>query len=357
MKEEEGMRYQRRWIYLGFIVFFLGILCTGCAKENPEIKNVLAQNIDAVGGLDKVSDIDNYSFKLRNQTIYLSSEGIMKMTLENDPVITEVILVSSERADKNCFNNLTEYEGFEKSMLQGLAKIRTGLFTLDEYRGQLEYHGEKKFGPKNLHMLTTVEGNLNMEFYVDSADFLLKRVVFSGFSDETGQYEVNHDFVSFQEVDGVTIPESWFVSQVGTRGSLQTAADVQLNLDLPENFFSQLEVNVGEVEIETGRLGGSITDINLGRGNMLTIGTNWTSTCVENAGLQAGDKLVLEILNEELELDFYTTQPPREAYAAGAKLLIPNRQSENFIIYIIDETYGEMAEQLEPLMPIRVKKQ
>jgi len=356
MLKEEDMRYQTRWIYFGFLMVFLCIFCFGCTQEDPEIKNLLTQNIEAIGGQEKVSQVDNYSFKLGNQTIFLSPNGLMKVTSGEDPVFTEITLVSSQLAKKNCFNNITEYEGFEKFMLQGLAKIRGALFTLENYRSQLEYNGLKKFGPKNHHMLTTKEGDLDIEFYLDSTDFLLKRIVFSGFSEEEGKYEVNHDFVSFQEVDGVKIPESWFASQVGTRGSLQNAEDVKFNLDLPEGFFTHLDVNVGEVEIETGSLGGSIIDVNLMREDRLTIGTNWTNSCMEEAGFQSGDKLVLEIADKELDLNFYNTQPPRDTYSAGAKLLVPNRQSENYIIYILDAAYGNMTEQLEPLMPIRLKK-
>ena len=354
--KEEGMRYRTQWIHFGCLVVFLFIFCLGCTQEDPEIKNLLAQNIEAIGGQEKVSQVENYSFKLGEQTIFLSPKSLMKVTSGEDPVLTEVTLVSPQLAKKNCFNNITEYKGFEKFMLQSLAKIRSALFTLENYRGQLEYHGLKKFGPKNHHMLTTKEGDLDIEFYVDSTDFLLKRIVFSGMSEETGKYEVNHDFVSFQEIDGVKIPESWFASQVGTRGNLQNAADVKLNLDLPEGFFTNLDVNVGEVEIETGSLGGSITDVNPMRGNRLTIGTNWTNSCMEDAGFQTGDTLVLEIADKNLDLDFYNAQPPRDAYSEGAKLLVPNRQSENYIIIIVDAAYGDMTEQLEPLMPIRVKK-
>ena len=350
------MKHQTRWICLGFLVVFLCIFCFGCAQEDPEIKKLMTQNIEAIGGQEKVSQVENYSFKLGNQTIFLSPNGLMKVTSGEDPVFTEVTLASSQLAKKNCFNNITEYMGFEKFMLQGLAKIRSALFTLENYRGQLEYHGLKKFGPKNHHMLTTKEGNLDIEFYLDSTDFLLKRIVFSGFSEETGKSEFNHDFVSFQEVDGFKIPESWFASQVGTRGSLQNAVDVKFNLDLPEGFFTNLDVNIGEVEIETGSLGGSIVDFNLNRGNRLTISTNWTNSCIEDAGFQTGDKLVLEIADKEIDLDFYSTQPPRDAYLEGAKLLVPNQQSENYIIYILDAAYGDMTEQLEPLMPIRVNK-
>ena len=344
---------------LNFLFFAFVTICflyTSCAKEDPEIKNLLDKNIEAAGGMEKISQVENYSFKIGNQTVYLSSEGEMKMVSGTEPVITDVILASSRGAKRNCFNQISEYEGFEKAEIQSLAKIRSALFTLENYKGQLELHGLKQFGPKNYHMLTSKEGDLDVEFYIDSEDFLLKRLVFSGFSNETGKYEVNHDFVSFQEVDGVKIPESWFASQVGTRGSLQQAKDVAFNQELAGNFFSDHEINAGEVEIGEGLLNGNVIDFNLMRGNRLMIGTNFTQSCFLNAGFNSGDKLILEIADTEMEVDFYDSQPPRSAYSGDSVLMIPNRRSENFVVYILSPDYSEMAERLEPLMSIDVKK-
>jgi hypothetical protein len=344
---------------LNFLFFAFVTICflyTSCAKEDPEIKNLLDKNIEAAGGMEKISQVENYSFKIGNQTVYLSSEGEMKIVSGTEPVITDVILASSRGAKRNCFNQISEYEGFEKAEIQSLAKIRSALFTLENYKGQLELHGLKQFGPKNYHMLTSKEGDLDVEFYIDSEDFLLKRLVFSGFSDETGKYEVNHDFVSFQEVDGVKIPESWFASQVGTRGSLQQATDVAFNQELAGNFFSDHEINAGEVEIGEGLLNGNVIDFNLMRGNRLMIGTNFTQSCFLNAGFNSGDKLILEIADTEMEVDYYDSQPPRSAYSGDSVLMIPNRRSENFVVYILSPDYSEMAERLEPLMSIDVKK-
>ena len=350
------MRRPKGLNFLFIVLVTLFFLCTNCAKEDPEIKNLLDKNIEAVGGLEKISQIENYSFKIDSQTVYLSSEGKMKIVSGNEPVITDVVLASPTGTKRNCFNQISEYEDLEKAEIQSLAKIRSALFTLNNYKGQLELLGLKKFGPKNYHMLTSKEGDLDVEFYIDSEDFLLKRLVFSGFNEETGKYEVNHDFVSFQEVEGIKIPESWFASQVGTRGSLQQATDVQFNQELAEGFFSDHEINAGAVEIGEGRMNGNVVDFNLARGNRLMIGTNFTQSCFQNAGFQSGDKLILEVADTAMEVDFYDSQPPRSAYSGDSILMIPNRRSENFVVYILSPDYSEMAERLEPLMSIDVKK-
>jgi hypothetical protein len=355
MKGGWSMHQKSKWISLGVIMVFSVFFSSGCSQEDPEIKNLIAKNVEAVGGEEKLAEIKNYSFKLGEQTVYLSSTGLMKLTSGKDPVVTEAILASAKGATRNCFNIISDYEGFDKATYQALAKIRSAFFTLSSYKDQLEYHGLKKFGPKNLHMLTAKEGELDVEFYIDSEDLLTKRIVFSGFSDETGKYEVNHDFVSFQEVEGIKIPESWFASQVGTRGNLNQVTDVKINVDLSDDFFRSSDVNVGEVEMSEGRLKGNVVDFGRMRGNRFQISTNWTNDCIQNAGFQAGDKLTLDVAGIHIELDFYDQQPPRSAYSSGA-LLIPNRQSENFIVYILTSEYGDFSEKLEPLMPIQVAK-
>jgi len=343
-------------IYLGIALAVICLISPACSQGDPEIRNILAENIEAAGGQSNLDGIKNYSFKQGSQTIYLSNEGVMKVTSGEDPIITEVILASAQGVRRNCFNQVTEYEGFERSVNQSLAKLQSALFTLSNYKKDLTYQGLKQFGPKSLHMLTAVEGDLNVEFYIDSEDHLLKRLVFSGYSEDGGQYETNYDFVSFQEVNGIKIPESWFASQVGTRGSLQNAENVQFNLDLPSDFFASDAVNVGEVEIGEGRLNGRIVDFNMDRGNRLTISTNWTETCIEQAGFQNEDRLNLDVADRGIELVFYAQSPPREAYSSGANFMMPNARMGNYVIYILSPEQSDLLEELEPLMAIKTEK-
>lgn len=350
------MSHRNLGIYLGIVLTAICLIYPGCLQSDPEIKNILAENIDAVGGQLNLEKIQNYSFTQGGQTVYLSAEGVMKVTSGKHPIITEVTLSSAQGTRRNCFNQITEYEGFEKSISQSLAKIESALFSLSNYKGQLTYLGLKQFGPKSLHMLTAMEDDLNVEFYIDSEDHLLKRLVFSGYSEDGGLFESNYDFVSFQEVEGIKIPESWFVSQVGTRGSLQNVENVKFNLELPPEFFESDAVNVGEVEIGEGSLNGRIVDFNMDRGNRLTISTNWTETCIEQAGFQNEDKLNLDVAGREIDLVFYAQSPPREAYSSGANFMMPNPRIGNYVIYILSPELSDMLEELEPLMSIKTEK-
>jgi hypothetical protein len=280
----------------------------------------------------------------------------MKMTVGKAPIITEVILVNQEGVRRNCFNNIAHLEGSDAAVYRVLAKLRSGLFTLRGFEGELAYQELRQFGPQQMHFLTTSEGDLQVEFFLDADTHLLKRLVMKGYDEaQGGNYEVNHDFGPYQEADGLKLPSSWFSSRVGTRGSEFEIQDVRLNPDLDPDFFTSLDVNVGDVEINPGELKGNLVEFAFQRGR-LQLGTNWTNRCIEGAGFKPNDTLVLAIQDREIEVEFFNAQPPREAMGSGNHVMMPNFRSENYNIYLMSEEYQDLAEALEPLMPIRLTK-
>ena len=343
---------KNRWLICFLcLAFLLGSVLMSCSRAN----NIVEENIKAAGGAENLMQVKNFSFKFGSTTYYMSSDGTMKLTQGTDPIITEVILVDKDGAKRNCFNKITELTGHQKSTYQSLAKLRSGLFTLAHFKGELEFKGLKKFGPEEHYMLTTNAGDLEVEFYLDSEEYTIKRLVFKGFNPSGDKYEVNHDFGPYQEINGMKIPSSWFDSQVGARGATYEVGDVKLNQSLEEGFFSKLEVNVGRVEIEQAALNGNVVQSAFRR-NRLTIDTNWTDDCIQKAGFAAKDKLILEIGDRAIALDFYDSPPPRGAFRPGTNYMFPNQRSENYIIYITSSEGKDLVEKIEPLLPIRVKK-
>jgi len=349
------MAWRRFGTFLAGSFLLLTIVLPPHSQGELSAKEILEKNIQAAGGKDKLSQVKNFSFRFGTTTYYLSTDGIMKLKEGKEPIITEVIIADKEKVRRNCFNKTAELTGIQKSMYQSLARLWSGLFTLIHFKGQLEFQGLKSFGPEKHYLLTTKVGDLQLEFYLDSADILLKRVVFKGFEPSQGKYEVNHDFGPYQEIDGMKIPTSWFSSQIGARGSTYRVSDLKFNEPLDKGFFSRLDVNVGEVKIEEAALKGNIVESRFQR-NRLLIDTNWTDDCVGRAGFKAQDKLILEIAEVEVEIDFYDSQPPRDLIGPGAKFMVPNLQNENYLIILGPEEYQKLSEKLEPLLPIRVRK-
>lgn len=343
-----------RVLFAGLVVF-LGSFLLLYAQANLSVKDIVRKNIQAAGGPEALSEVKHYSFKHDLKTYYMATSGLMKLTTGKEPVITEVILVDEDKVKRNCFNKITELAGLVKSIYQCLTKLRCGLFTLANFKDQLEFKGLKSFGPKKHYMLTTDMGKLKVEFYLDADEFTLKRLVFKGFDQSRGKYEVNHDFGPYQEINGIKIPSSWFSSQVGTRGSNYGISDVKINPSIDKDFFSSIEVNVGEVKIAEGALSGNIIESSFRR-NMLQMSTNWTDECIKGAGFKAKDKLILQMADKEIEIDFYESFPPRETIGPGSKFMVPNRRSENYLIFLISPEYKQLLEEIVPLLPIQVKR-
>lgn len=338
------------------LVFVLSLALPTWAQQQDAVREIIEKNIQAAGGADKISQIKNFSFKDNGTTYYLSAKGQMKMTSGKDPVITEVILVDQTSAKRNCFNKLSDFGPLLEQTFRIRAKLYSGLFTLSNFKDDLEFQGPRRFGPKEHYLLTTQTKDLEIEFYVDTEDSLLKRLVFRGHNPDFGKYEINHDIGPYQDIQGLTIPSSWFGSQIGTRGNTHQVSDVRWNLELGENFFSKYDVNVGKTDFSGGVLNGNIVDFSTMRGGGLMISTNWTDDCIQRAGFESENKLILFIGKRQLEVDFYTSQPPRSAYREGAVLMLPSREDENFVVYILASGYQDLAESLEPLLAIQIKK-
>jgi len=326
------------------------------SNYDTETEDIVLRNIESAGGSERISKISTYVFKAGPRYYYMSSEGIMKMTSGSEPVITEVILTTPERVIRNCYNRIGDLKPLLASTYQSFAKLRCGLFTLMYFSGQLEYKREKKIGNNNYIVLTSKEGVLDVEILVDTSDYLIKRFNLNGYGPSEGRYQINCEFRDYQEVDGIMLPDNWFISQPGTRGILHEITNIRFNPDIPSDFFSSIELNAGEVEINPGILKGNVMTVELIRETNLMISTNWTNDHLQKAGLKTGDNLQLQIDHEKISLDLFESLPPKNAYSPGSVIMIPSRNDENYVIYLLSPDYKHFIEILTPLFPIQVSK-
>jgi hypothetical protein len=340
------------------MIAFIFSVVTLYSQSNPktEIEKIIEKNIETAGGLEILSKINAYSFDAGPRHYYISTTGIMKMTSGKDPVITEIILTTPEGVIRNCYNRAGELRPLLSSTYQALAKLRCGFFTLMKFADQLEYQGEKKIGSRNYIVLTSKEGVLDVEILVDTEDYRIKRFSLKGFGPEEGNYEINHEINSYQEVEGIKLPTAWFSSQLDFRGILHEISNIQINPELKSDFFSSLELNAGQAEAVPGHLKGNIMRIEPFRETNLMISTNWTKEHTLSAGFNNGDELILEINGEKIGLLFFELIPPKKAYNPGSVLMIPSRSDENYVILLLSSDYKHLIESLTPLFPIQISK-
>jgi hypothetical protein len=341
------------------VLLLVALSSPSSAGEDLSLKAVVQKNIEASGGRDKLSQVQNFSFRTGDTKFVVAASEDLKLSSGKDPVVTEVIQVKDGRVQRNSYNTVTDVSDPEKGVFLTLARLYAGLFSLVKFEEGLKLEGLKSFGPEKLYHLTAKSGVLKVDFFLRPDDFHLKRLVFRGSTSDGNTYEVNTDFGPFEAVEGFNIPLSWFSSQVGTRGSLAEVTEVKLNQPLPGGFFSELKVNVGVTEAGPGQLKGNVLDFNSSPyGLMVT--TNWRNNDIEKAGLRTGDKLSFLAEGVESEVIFYATPgeiPDRSELAKGARLMMPMpRGGDTYVIQFIAVDTAPVASKLKPLTRIEIRK-
>lgn len=340
------------------VFLWMALSSPSSAGEDLSSKALVQKNIEASGGREKLSQVQNLSFRTGNTRFVIAASGELKLSTGKDPVVTEVILVKDGRVRRNSYNTITDIPDPEKTVHLALARLYAGLFSLMKFEGELKLEGFKSFGPEKLYHLTAKSGALNVDFFLRPDDSHLKRLVFHGKTTDGDIYEVNTDFGPFEAVEGFNIPLSWFSSQVGTRGNLAEVTEVKLNQPLREDMFSRLEVNVGTVEAGLGRLKGNVLDFNSSPYG-LSISTNWKKSDVEKAGLRTGDKLSFLLGGAESELVFYATAaevPIRNESVQGVQAMTMPWFGDTCVIQFIGVNTAQIVPQLKPLAPIEIRK-
>ncbi|OGD22723.1 MAG: hypothetical protein A2Y69_05775 [Candidatus Aminicenantes bacterium RBG_13_59_9] len=342
------------------IFLLMALSSPSSAGEDLSLKALIQKNIEASGGREKLSQVQNLSFRTGNTRFVIAASGELKLSTGKDPVVTEVILVKDGRVQRNSYNTITDIPDPEKTVYLTLARLYAGLFSLWKYEDQLKLEGMAAFGPEKLYHLTlTKPGSIKVDFFLRPDDFRLKRLVFQGKTTDGDIYEVNTDFGPFEPAEGLNIPLSWFSSQVGTRGNLAEVTEVKLNQPLSGDFFSELKVNVGMTEAEPGRMKGNVLDFNSSAYG-LSVSTNWRKNDIEKAGLRTGDKLSFLVEGVESEVVFYATPgeiPNQSELAQGARLMMPMpRGGDTYVIQFIAVDTAPIASKLKPLTPIEIRK-
>ncbi len=355
------MRRMSKWQWAAGSLALLASAGLLAAQTDLSLKDVLRKNIEAAGGKAKLAQIKTLAFRTGGAQNFVSAAGDLKVVTGKAPAVTEAVLVAGGKAVRNSFGVESEITGPQVTVYRTMAKLYAGLFSLAKFEGQLALVGVKSFGPERFYDLTPSgpAGPVAVHFFLRTDDFLLKRLVFTGKTPEGDKYEVNYDFAPFEDVEGLSLPLSWFASQVGTRGNLTELSEVKANVALDKAFFKKAEVNIGRIEASPGQLKGNVLDWNASPFG-LTIITNWTRKNIEAAGLKTGDKLVLLIGEDELGLTFYAQSselPPRDEMAKVGRLLAPvPRGGETFAIQIIGGEGEALAAKLAPLASLSVKK-
>jgi hypothetical protein len=366
-EQEAGMMNSARGRRAAAVMVALVLASAGRAAVpgRPTLKEILRKNIEASGGKAKLGRVKSLSFRTGGTRHVVSAAGDLKVLVGKDPVVTEIIRVRGHKVESRSFDGTREITGPQKAVYATLAKVYAGAFSLMKFAGRLELEGAKSFGPETLYHLTAKgkNGSVATHFYLRADDFSLKRLVFQGTTPEGDKYEVNYDFAPFEEAEGLRLPLSWFVSQVGTRGNLAEVSEVKANQPLGAGFFSSMDLNMGSVKAGPGRLEGNVLDVTSSP-NGLSVVTNWRRKDVDQAGFKSGDALSLRGGDQSAgfigSVVFYASAgelpPPGDPGKDTGVLGPAPRGGETFVLQLRGPSAQSLAEHLKVLAPILVEK-
>jgi len=359
------MKHSKRARWAAAAALGAGLVLAVSGQAGLSLKDVLAGNVRSAGGRAALDRVRNLSFEAGGERYIVSAKGELKILTGKAPVVTGVVLATAGEVRRNAYGTIGEVTGPRKALYEVLAGLYSGLFSLEKFEGRLVLRGLQAFGPERLYHLAcaTKVGGCDVDFFLRPDDFRLKRLVVRGSTPEGDVFEMNTDYPAFEEVDGLSMPTSWFVSQVGTRGTLVEVTNVKTNLPLDEGFFAALNVNIGTTRARPGFMSGNVLDVSRSRGGTMIV-TNWTRRDVTAAGFKTGDELTLTLggpdLGKTATAVFYSEAdevPPASGPQGGGCILAPApRGGETYVVRPGGPGGSDLAGSAEAMMPLTAER-
>ncbi|MBN1223100.1 MAG: hypothetical protein JXB23_07605 [Candidatus Aminicenantes bacterium] len=347
-----------------FLILFLFFILNG--QTATQLEEIVEKNIEAVSGQARLQEVENFSFKAGASRYFVLPDGRMKvLSGRMESVVFMATLITQESVKQNALHDIRILQGPEKAGLQCLAQLAGGLFSLAPFAEGLSYQGIKLFGPEQHHLVATRAHGIDVTFSVDAGTFLIKRMTLKTYSPEEGHFEYSYEFGPPMGAMGFQIPSSIFSAPVGDQTSVnpepQAISEVQFNSALDERFFTEIDINMGEVVVAPGQLKGNVLDvqvINPLRPPFVIV-TNWQRHHVDEAGFRTDDTMVLEAGGLEIELPLRLPEDVSHPDATASVMTMEPLRGNLFYLYFNlrdAEESDRLRSRLRALLPIQVRK-
>lgn len=290
------------------------VINLGAGEQKISVKEIIEKNIAASGGKARIDSLTTLSFDTESTiyrriltTYYAAGDGRMKIVVGDGELVENVTVVDEDEIGIRNFAAPAKLTNLKKAELTCFAGLCGGGFTLKNFKDRLRFSGIKRFGPETHYVLTTRIRGHDIDFYIDTKEHTLKRIVFKGSDEMQGGYKSTYDFGQVVASKGLKIPSSWFKSFIGPKernDSRVNIGNIKTGIQLEKGFFKTLDINFGRVRAVEGYLEGNVIASRFtGRKNVVMT-VNWTPADMDKAGFKTRDKLKLNIGGSELEVVF-----------------------------------------------------
>lgn len=287
------------------------LLLFGCAAPEPQgptAQEIIAKNLDAVGGAEKIRAIHCMTIKgLTGSALLPPTEEITLFLEKPDKMrqqgLFRIILC---RDGKVFYNSAGEERELTGNALDGL-NYRLGfyhnamsLLKWENAFATAQLEGMKRYGPSDQYVLRfpgAVNGH-DMHVYIDAKTYLIDRLVYRIRQDGAGTLQVVNSLRDYKEFAGIRFPSRVVYDKVGwEEGPSQFVLnEVEVNPKLEEGLFDNAKIDFGTVtwdgDTVTGEImgimnGSLLTNITLeeivGHGNEIL---SWMDLTVNDTKLQ-----------------------------------------------------------------------
>ena len=146
------------------MLFVLGAGAQDQQQKKMDTGVIVRKNIEAVGGIEKIKPIKNITLDIPDQRYaqfftryYISVDGNFKMVSYIGDVATRILTIQKGEVKVNSFlPSGKEVKPIDEVSLKCFAKLFSGAFSLWNFKGDLEFKGLKKYGPKKYYYLSFV---------------------------------------------------------------------------------------------------------------------------------------------------------------------------------------------------------
>lgn len=267
-------------------------------ETDKKVTEIISNNISASRLKENMNRVKYFSFQTGSTTYTANSDGSLKVcfSLQN-PAVYEVILIEDKKVRKNSLNTITHLKGIEQRRWICLAKLFSGLFTLKNFPGPWLYIGVKTYGREQFHVLAASVAGLQAFVYIDSNDFLVKQLVLNAKDSQGRPWKQSCVFGDYIKFEGIYLPQVIYFSRIGVKGAgaprSQTASHFRINPELPGDFFTTMDINIGKKSVKSGQINGQVIGAFFYDDFFTLIFTNWNLDDLRSGGFKSGDHVII----------------------------------------------------------------
>jgi hypothetical protein len=243
------------------------------ARQLTTAQQVIAANLDAIGGADRIRAIDTMVITGGTGSAMLTSTEALTLYLARPERFKQqglfrIVLADGDRLVVNTGREVRELEGSAAQELAYRLGFYHNAFSLLEWEpffAAAELEGTKRYGPTEQYVLRLpgAENGHDLMAYIDADSLLVDRIVFTIDHPDARRLTIVNRLRDFETFDGVLMPTRLVYDKVGWESSPShfLIDSVEVNPPLDESIFADATIDWGHLEVAGDAVEGELRGV------------------------------------------------------------------------------------------------